>query len=71
MKNNSNEGLNTSIIERDLLAIARGSKRIPIAVKSAKGAIIKDYEGNKFIDLTSGWNVTNVGWNNSRIIKKS
>ena len=33
----------------------------------AKGSFLWDDKGNKFIDFTSGWNVTNLGWNNSEI----
>src|SRR3989344_1972702 len=33
----------------------------------AKGSFLWDDKGNRFIDFTSGWNVTNLGWNNSEI----
>lgn len=34
---------------------------------SALGATLWDKKGNKLIDFTSGWNVTNLGWNNPEI----
>ena len=49
-------------------------KRIPIAFESAKGATIKDVDGNIFIDFLSGCGVLNMGHNNPDIlgeIKKS
>ena len=37
------------------------SQQAPIVWDSAQGVIITDVDGNKFIDLTSGVLVTNVG----------
>ncbi len=42
---------------------------IPIAFDSAKGAIIKDIDGNQYIDFLSGCGVFNLGHNNPDIIK--
>ncbi len=36
-------------------------------IKKAKDSFIWDQNGNKIIDFTSAWNVTNLGWNNSEI----
>lgn len=36
-------------------------------LKKAKGSYIWDSKGNKLIDFTSGWNVTNLGWNHPEI----
>lgn len=36
-------------------------------VSKAKGSYIWDKEGNKLLDFTSGWNVTNLGWNHPEI----
>jgi len=33
----------------------------------AKGEFIWDKDGKKYIDFTSGWNVTNLGWNHPEI----
>lgn len=38
-------------------------------VTKAEGSFIWDDKGNKLIDFTSGWNVTNLGWNNEEIKK--
>jgi len=38
-------------------------------VTKAKDSFIWDDKGNKLIDFTSGWNVTNLGWNNEEIKK--
>ncbi len=37
-------------------------------ISKAKGSYVWDEKGNKLIDFTSGWNVTNLGWNNSEVI---
>lgn len=36
-------------------------------VKKAKGSFLWDGNGKKLIDFTSGWNVTNLGWNHPEI----
>ncbi len=36
-------------------------------IQKAKGSTIWDQDGNELIDFTSGWNVTNLGWNNDEI----
>ena len=33
----------------------------------AEGSYIWDDKGNRLIDFTSGWNVTNLGWNNREV----
>ncbi len=35
--------------------------------QKAKDSYIWDDKGNKYIDFTSGWNVTNLGWNHSEV----
>jgi 4-aminobutyrate aminotransferase-like enzyme len=35
----------------------------------AEGSYIWDAEGNKYIDFSSGWNTTNLGWNNPEVNK--
>lgn len=39
----------------------------PFAIASAAGALVQDGEGRTHIDLTSGWNVVNAGWNDPDI----
>lgn len=36
-------------------------------MSKAEGAYIWDEKGKKYIDFTSGWNVTNLGWNNPEV----
>lgn len=36
-------------------------------ISKAEGSLIYDHEGKKYIDFTSGWNVTNLGWNHPEI----
>lgn len=42
---------------------------IPVAFESAKGATLKDVDGNIFIDFFSGCGVLNLGHNNPDILK--
>lgn len=39
------------------------------ALSKAKGDFIWTSKGKKLIDFTSGWNVTNLGWNNPEVTK--
>ncbi len=36
-------------------------------ISKAEGSFLWDNKGKKLIDFTSGWNVANLGWNNSEI----
>lgn len=36
-------------------------------VEAATGPYIQDTQGNQYVDLTSGWNVVNLGWNDSEV----
>lgn len=54
---------------RDLQWVARPTRRIPLAVAAAHGSILVDADGREVIDLTSGWNVCNVGWNHPKVIE--
>src|SRR3989344_1694695 len=38
-------------------------------ISKASGSFIWDGEGNKLIDFTSAWNVTNLGWNHPEITR--
>lgn len=38
-------------------------------MSKAQGSKIWDDNGKKYIDFTSGWNVTNLGWNNPEVIE--
>ncbi len=43
-------------------------KKMPIAIKRAKGAIIEDVDGNYFIDFFAGCGVLNVGHSNEEVL---
>lgn len=36
-------------------------------IGKAEGSLIWDREGKRYIDFTSGWNVTNLGWNHPEV----
>ena len=36
-------------------------------ISKAEGSLIWDKDGKKYIDFTSAWNVTNLGWNNPEV----
>lgn len=44
-------------------------KKMPIALKRAKGSIIEDVDGNQFIDFFGGCGVLNVGHSNDFVLK--
>ena len=53
-------------IEGSVVSYPRG---IPIAIKRAKGAIIEDVDGNRFIDFFAGAGVLNVGHSNPEVLE--
>ncbi len=44
-------------------------RSIPIAIKKAKGAIIEDVDGNRFLDFFAGAGVLNVGHTNPEVLE--
>lgn len=42
---------------------------LPFFVKHAKGAMVTDVEGRRFIDFTSGVSVTNLGHSNKKVVQ--
>lgn len=44
-------------------------KSMPIAIKKAKGSVIEDVDGNRFIDFFSGCGVLNLGHGNDYILE--
>ena len=38
-----------------------------LPLSKTEGSLIWDRKGKRYIDFTSGWNVTNLGWNNPEI----
>lgn len=58
------------LLERRSNIIARGvSYSTPVFVEEAKGALIKDVDGNTFIDMASGIGVVNIGHCDEDIVK--
>jgi 4-aminobutyrate aminotransferase len=57
------------IIKTDQEFLATSTKSAPIAVESAKGAIVKDVDGNTYIDFAAGVAVLNVGHCHPRVVK--
>jgi len=51
-------------------AIVSYPKKMPIALKRAKGAIVEDEDGNLFIDFFAGCGVLNVGHSNPDVLQK-
>jgi len=57
------------IIEKDSRLIMQSFTRwYPLVVDTAEGAIVKDVDGNTYIDLNSGLAVVNVGHKNPSVI---
>jgi 4-aminobutyrate aminotransferase-like enzyme len=61
-------GKSAELAERHLRSLFRASPRIPLAIASAHGCELTDLEGRRFWDLTSGWNVANVGWQHPHVV---
>lgn len=53
--------IENSIIYRDL------KKYNFFRMSKAEGSFVWDRNGKKYIDFTSGWNVTNLGWNHPEV----
>lgn len=53
--------IENSIVYRDL------KKYNFFRMSKAEGPFIWDREGKRYIDFTSGWNVTNLGWNHPEV----
>ncbi|WP_353987353.1 aspartate aminotransferase family protein [Ruicaihuangia caeni] len=62
------DGISRRLADRDRRFVARPTTRIPLAVRSGEGAHLIDEDGRRVLDLTSGWNVANAGWNHPRIV---
>jgi 4-aminobutyrate aminotransferase-like enzyme len=52
--------------------IEPGRRRRPFEAQQrmtgAQGSYVRDHMGDRYFDLTSGWNVVNAGWNNPTIL---
>jgi 4-aminobutyrate aminotransferase len=58
-----------AIIERDAAVISLSySREYPLVIQSGEGCIIKDVDGNEFIDFNSGLAVLNVGHRHPKVV---
>ena len=58
------------ILDRDNRFISQSYTRIyPLVVKSGRGAVIEDVDGNRFLDFTSGIAVCNTGHCHPRVVR--
>ncbi len=57
---------NSEVIRLTDENIMQTYSRFPVAVKEGKGATLWDFEGNKYIDFTSGIGVCSVGYGNEK-----
>lgn len=62
------QGTAADLAARDRGAVARPTPRIPVVAAGGRGATLIDADGRELTDLTSGWNVTNTGWNHPEVI---
>ncbi len=59
----------TTWLERDQRVMSPSYTRAyPLVVRRAKGAMIEDMDGNRFLDFTAGIAVTNVGHSHPRVV---
>jgi 4-aminobutyrate aminotransferase/(S)-3-amino-2-methylpropionate transaminase len=59
-----------ALMERRRAAVARGPfHSTPIFVKSAKGALVEDVDGNQLLDFASGIGVVNVGHSPASVVQ--
>jgi 4-aminobutyrate aminotransferase len=61
--------LGQEIIDMDKRYIATTTKTSPVAVCTAKGAIVMGVDGNRYLDFTSGIGVTNTGHCHPKVVK--
>ncbi|MFQ5837758.1 MAG: acetyl ornithine aminotransferase family protein [Thermoplasmata archaeon] len=57
------------IVERDSRYLATSTKTLPLVVKKAKGSVVEDVDGNRYIDFTCGVGVTNLGHVNEDVLE--
>lgn len=55
------------VIEKDQRYLATSTKTLPLAVQRAKGSVVEDVDGNRYIDFTCGVAVTNLGHVNDEV----
>jgi len=64
------KGRSGELIARDTALMARSYRRpYPLAVKSVKGCVVEDLNGNTYIDFTSGYGALPLGGRNPKVIE--
>lgn len=60
-----------NIVDRDAKIISKASRApyFPLVIKSGKGAIIEDVDGNKYIDMFSSSAVLNTGHSHPKVVQ--
>ncbi|WP_135610937.1 acetylornithine transaminase [Methanococcoides sp. AM1] len=58
-----------SIVEKDGKYVMQTYTRQPIALESGKGSVVRDINGNEFIDCVAGIAVNNVGHCHPRVVE--
>lgn len=43
-----------AVVDRETARLTTGTKTAPVVVKSAKGLLVEDVDGNVFLDFTNG-----------------
>jgi len=57
-------------LERDGRVLSPSFTRVyPLVVRRARGAMVQDMDGNRFLDFTAGIAVTNVGHSHPRVVR--
>jgi 4-aminobutyrate aminotransferase len=57
------------IMEKDSMYLAAAYKKKPIVIVEGSGAVVKDSDGNEYIDCLSGISVTNAGHAPERLVR--
>lgn len=58
-----------AVLERKGRVVAKAlSTLAPFVVARARGVVVEDLDGNRFLDFTGGWGVLNVGHNHPRVV---
>src|SRR5207248_10036437 len=61
--------LGAAWLERDHRVMSPSYTRIyPLVVRRARGTMVEDMDGNRFLDFTAGIAVTNVGHSHPRVV---
>lgn len=60
---------NESLLKKDgqYVSDALKIRFYPIALKSGKGSILKDYDNKEYLDISAGWAVANIGYGHKKM----